>query len=89
MPPPAGDYHAKRVRFSGEDDAAALLAAGGGGSGEDGLGGKRPRLVWTPQLHKRFVDAVSHLGIKCAVPKTIMQARTRCGTRCGSHGNAR
>ncbi|XP_024385665.1 uncharacterized protein [Physcomitrium patens] len=34
---------------------------------------KRPRLVWTPQLHKRFVDAVGHLGIKNAVPKTIMQ----------------
>ncbi|BBH07103.1 Homeodomain-like superfamily protein [Prunus dulcis] len=26
-----------------------------------------------PQLHKRFVDAVAHLGIKNAVPKTIMQ----------------
>ncbi|KAF5175043.1 Transcription factor boa [Thalictrum thalictroides] len=24
---------------------------------------KRPRLVWTPQLHKRFVDVVAHLGI--------------------------
>lgn len=34
---------------------------------------KRPRLVWTPQLHKRFVDVVEHLGIKNAVPKTIMQ----------------
>ncbi|KAF5812011.1 putative transcription factor MYB-HB-like family [Helianthus annuus] len=34
---------------------------------------KRPRLVWTPQLHKRFVDAVAQLGIKHAVPKTIMQ----------------
>mmetsp|Transcript_23916 Transcript_23916/g.62116 ORF Transcript_23916/g.62116 Transcript_23916/m.62116 type:complete len:408 (+) Transcript_23916:354-1577(+) len=34
---------------------------------------KRPRLVWTPQLHKRFVDAVEQLGIKNAVPKTIMQ----------------
>lgn len=34
---------------------------------------KRPRLVWTPQLHKRFVEAVSQLGIKNAVPKTIMQ----------------
>lgn len=34
---------------------------------------KRPRLVWTPQLHKRFVDVVKHLGIKSAVPKTIMQ----------------
>ena len=34
---------------------------------------KRARLVWTPQLHKRFVEAVGHLGIKNAVPKTIMQ----------------
>lgn len=33
---------------------------------------KRARLVWTPQLHKRFVEVVGHLGIKDAVPKTIM-----------------
>ncbi|XP_010505861.1 PREDICTED: transcription factor PCL1-like [Camelina sativa] len=55
---------------------------GGGDStdlGSGSIGGepartlKRPRLVWTPQLHKRFVDAVGHLGIKNAVPKTIMQ----------------
>ncbi|XAR58961.1 hypothetical protein NMG60_11014558 [Bertholletia excelsa] len=34
---------------------------------------KRPRLVWTPQLHKRFVEVVARLGITNAVPKTIMQ----------------
>lgn len=34
---------------------------------------KRPRLVWTPQLHKRFVSAVTYLGPKQAVPKTVMQ----------------
>ncbi|KAK6142154.1 hypothetical protein DH2020_005209 [Rehmannia glutinosa] len=34
---------------------------------------KRPRLVWTPTLHKRFVEVVAHLGLKNAVPKTIMQ----------------
>lgn len=34
---------------------------------------KRPRLVWTPALHRRFVDAVNSLGMKVAVPKTIMQ----------------
>lgn len=34
---------------------------------------KRPRLVWTPQLHQRFIDAVGQLGLKNAVPKTIMQ----------------
>ncbi|GAB2212345.1 hypothetical protein Droror1_Dr00020305 [Drosera rotundifolia] len=36
-------------------------------------GVKRPRLVWTPQLHKRFVDVIEHLGIEKAVPKTIME----------------
>lgn len=51
----------------------------GGMAGSSGVGDepartlKRPRLVWTPQLHKRFVDAVAQLGIKNAVPKTIMQ----------------
>ncbi|KAG0476951.1 hypothetical protein HPP92_013792 [Vanilla planifolia] len=34
---------------------------------------KLSRLVWTPQLYKRFVDGVAHLGIKNAVPKTMMQ----------------
>ncbi|TVU37030.1 hypothetical protein EJB05_18995, partial [Eragrostis curvula] len=41
--------------------------------GKESNNSKRPRLVWTPQLHKRFVDVVAHLGIKNAVPKTIMQ----------------
>ncbi|OIW03207.1 hypothetical protein TanjilG_21839 [Lupinus angustifolius] len=45
----------------------------GNGADEPARTLKRPRLVWTPQLHKRFVDAVAHLGIKSAVPKTIMQ----------------
>lgn len=39
---------------------------------------KRPRLVWTAQLHQRFVDAVKQLGLKNAVPKTIMQVETFC-----------
>ena len=34
---------------------------------------KKPRLVWTPELHMRFMNAVNHLGIKHAVPKTILQ----------------
>ncbi|CAL8471032.1 g10574 [Coccomyxa elongata] len=34
---------------------------------------KRPRLVWTAKLHQCFVDAVEQLGLKNAVPKTIMQ----------------
>lgn len=50
---------ALRTENSGDDPSARTL--------------KRPRLVWTPQLHKRFVDVVAYLGIKNAVPKTIMQ----------------
>ena len=34
---------------------------------------KKPRLVWTPELHMRFMNAVNHLGIMHAVPKTILQ----------------
>ncbi|CAN1331529.1 Transcription factor MYBC1 [Linum perenne] len=53
------------------DSSAELGSCTGGDEPARTL--KRPRLVWTPQLHKRFVDAVAHLGIKNAVPKTIMQ----------------
>ncbi|XP_023517309.1 transcription factor MYBC1-like [Cucurbita pepo subsp. pepo] len=57
---------------SGDFGDSADLGSGAG-SDEPARTLKRPRLVWTPQLHKRFVDAVAHLGIKNAVPKTIMQ----------------
>ncbi|XP_040385646.1 transcription factor PCL1-like isoform X2 [Oryza brachyantha] len=49
----------------GNDDAAA--AAGGGRRG------KKARMVWTPELHHRFVEAVAHLGEKGAVPKAIVR----------------
>ncbi|KAI5064587.1 hypothetical protein GOP47_0021257 [Adiantum capillus-veneris] len=52
-------FQGNSVAISNEEQSARTL--------------KKPRLVWTPQLHKRFVDAVAHLGIKHAVPKTIMQ----------------
>jgi hypothetical protein len=34
---------------------------------------KRARLVWTPQLHKRFEEAVAKLGHEKSIPKNIMQ----------------
>ena len=61
----------RKIDCAEEADSAPRndAAAAGGGGGTL----RRPRLVWTPQLHKRFVDVVAHLGIKNAVPKTIMQ----------------
>ncbi|KAG7534841.1 Homeobox-like domain superfamily [Arabidopsis thaliana x Arabidopsis arenosa] len=68
----------KKQKKSDGGEAAAVeeSTAEEGDSGTEDASGKtlkRPRLVWTPQLHKRFVDVVAHLGIKNAVPKTIMQ----------------
>ncbi|KAI3444292.1 hypothetical protein Pfo_000957 [Paulownia fortunei] len=79
--PPQSTALSSQPNSSAEFDSPELSGAAGGGSGAGGAAGsdepartlKRPRLVWTPQLHKRFVDAVAHLGIKNAVPKTIMQ----------------
>ncbi|CAA7388994.1 unnamed protein product [Spirodela intermedia] len=60
--------------FDSQEMGGAGAGSGGMNPGEEPARTlKRPRLVWTPQLHKRFVDAVAHLGIKNAVPKTIMQ----------------
>ncbi|KAG9392901.1 Myb-like DNA-binding domain [Carpediemonas membranifera] len=33
----------------------------------------RRRLIWTPELHERFVDSLGQLGIRSAVPKSILQ----------------
>ncbi|CAI0439907.1 unnamed protein product [Linum tenue] len=67
-PPPLPTHNSSEFAA----DSSAELGSGTGGD-EPARTLKRPRLVWTPQLHKRFVDAVAHLGIKNAVPKTIMQ----------------
>ncbi|KAF0918654.1 hypothetical protein E2562_025588 [Oryza meyeriana var. granulata] len=50
----------------GNDDAGAAAAG-------DGRCGKKARMVWTPELHHRFVEAVAHLGEKGAVPKAIVR----------------
>jgi two-component response regulator (ARR-B family) len=33
---------------------------------------KKARVVWSPELHKQFVQAVNQLGIEKAVPKRIL-----------------
>jgi len=49
-----------------ENDAA------GKGSEDKGVEKKKPRVVWTPDLHKRFVNAVNEIGLERAVPKRIL-----------------
>ncbi|GKV48057.1 hypothetical protein SLEP1_g54892 [Rubroshorea leprosula] len=78
-PPPSAAQPLSSNPLVTSQPSSAEFAADSGELGSGAAGDepartlKRPRLVWTPQLHKRFVDAVAHLGIKNAVPKTIMQ----------------
>ncbi|XP_057767118.1 two-component response regulator ARR12-like [Salvia miltiorrhiza] len=39
---------------------------------EDNGAQKKPRVVWTIELHRKFVTAVNQLGIEKAVPKRIL-----------------
>ncbi|CAN0910235.1 Transcription factor MYBC1 [Linum grandiflorum] len=76
VPPPSSSGNPSSIAATSSEFAAeesAEFGSNGGGGDDQARTLKRPRLVWTPQLHKRFVDAVAHLGIKNAVPKTIMQ----------------
>ncbi|KAJ4748066.1 two-component response regulator [Rhynchospora pubera] len=34
---------------------------------------KKARVVWSPDLHRKFVDAVSTIGVDKAVPKSILE----------------
>ena len=71
------------------NSTAGACSGAGGEEGDDTQARalKRPRLVWTPKLHTRFVAAVEQLGLRNAVPKTIMQvcARTRGSWRLEIH----
>lgn len=40
---------------------------------EGGAGNKKPRVVWSVEMHGQFVNAVNTLGIDKAVPKRILE----------------
>ncbi|XP_065856260.1 two-component response regulator ORR21 [Euphorbia lathyris] len=40
---------------------------------DDPTTSKKPRVVWSVELHEQFVNAVTHLGIDKAVPKGILE----------------
>lgn len=51
-------------------------------------GAKKPRVVWSSELHQQFVDAVDSLGVDKAVPKRILDLMSvdvrSAGTLCRS-----
>ena len=51
--------------LGGEDGDAGGYSSQGGSS-------KKPRVVWSVEMHQRFVDAVNQLGVDKAVPKRIL-----------------
>lgn len=56
----------KKRRDSKDDDDGEL-------DNDDSSTSKKPRVVWSVELHQQFVSAVNHLGIDKAVPKRILE----------------
>lgn len=57
------------------------ITEGGASDGEDedeARAVKKPRLIWTNALHKRFLEAVVKCGgVERALPKAIMKVRNK------------
>lgn len=69
--------HEKRKKWSsshGNGKSSCHNNGNGNGNGDDNHAGKRKSKVdWTPELHKRFVQAVEQLGVDKAVPSRILE----------------
>lgn len=57
----------KKKRDADEDEDDGEL------DNDDPSTSKKPRVVWSVELHQQFVSAVSQLGIEKAVPKRILE----------------
>ncbi|KAK1301722.1 Two-component response regulator ARR1 [Acorus calamus] len=57
--------HKKRDAKEDEDDGEL--------DNDDPSASKKPRVVWTVELHQQFVNAVNQLGMEKAVPKRILE----------------
>ncbi|XP_039014770.1 two-component response regulator ORR24-like [Hibiscus syriacus] len=60
----------KKRKDQGEDEEEE--AEDNGHENEDPSNQKKPRVVWSVDLHRKFVAAVNHLGLDRAVPKKIL-----------------
>ncbi|KAK7281479.1 hypothetical protein RIF29_09518 [Crotalaria pallida] len=61
----------KRRKDQSEDEEEEDLE-GDGDETEDPSSQKKPRVVWSVELHRKFVAAVNQLGLEKAVPKKIL-----------------
>ncbi|KAG2239116.1 hypothetical protein Bca4012_023886 [Brassica carinata] len=61
-----GSWRSSRKRKEGEVDEQ-------GDDKEDTSSLKKPRVVWSVELHQQFVAAVNQLGVDKAVPKKILE----------------
>uniref|UniRef100_A0A0E0JG61 HTH myb-type domain-containing protein n=1 Tax=Oryza punctata TaxID=4537 RepID=A0A0E0JG61_ORYPU len=61
---PSAEGHSKRKPSSSSSSAAA---------GKNSHGKRKVKVDWTPELHRRFVQAVEQLGIDKAVPSRILE----------------
>ncbi|XP_058067584.1 two-component response regulator ORR22-like [Magnolia sinica] len=66
---PSGKLNRKRKDQNEEDDDECDE---NGNGNEDSSSQKKPRVVWSVELHRKFVAAVNQLGIDKAVPKRIL-----------------
>lgn len=60
-------WKSQKKKRDKEDDDSELE------SGDPSNSSKKPRVVWSVELHQQFVNAVNHLGIDKAVPKKILE----------------
>ncbi|GKV11216.1 hypothetical protein SLEP1_g22487 [Rubroshorea leprosula] len=58
-------HHKKRTNPKDDDDGEL--------ENDDPSTSKKPRVVWSVELHQQFVSAVNQLGIDKAVPKRILE----------------
>ncbi|XP_008648025.1 response regulator 8 isoform X1 [Zea mays] len=61
-----GSWKSQKKKREKEDDETDLESG-------DPSTSKKPRVVWSVELHQQFVNAVNHLGIDKAVPKKILE----------------
>ncbi|CAM0943455.1 unnamed protein product [Alopecurus aequalis] len=70
-PDQSGRPSKKRKEYHSEDEDEDDES--NGQDNDDPSAPKRPRVVWSVELHRKFVAAVNHLGIDKAVPKRILE----------------